>query len=63
MICVCGNNRYFAHQVIRAEIIVDEKGSFHSNVNDSLEKSIYDSGTPYEPFTCTKCGKEYEKLE
>ena len=63
MICVCGNNRYFAHQKIRADVITDENGNFYSNAKDILESSVYDSEKPYGPFVCTKCGKEYDELD
>ena len=63
MICACGNNRYFAHQILRADIIVDEDGRFDSNIDGSPSSvSIYDAEAPYGPFTCTKCKKEYEEL-
>ena len=61
MKCKCGCDRFFAHQLLRVEIIVDEIGCFDDDVGDTLEESIYDSET-YGPYTCTNCGAEYEEL-
>ena len=62
MLCVCGNDRFYAHQIIRADVIVDSDGAFLENATERLEESIYDAERPYGPFTCTKCGKEYDEL-
>ena len=59
----CGNDRFIGHQIIRAEVIVDENGKFYDNLECGLEAAIYDSERPYGPFTCTKCGSEYDELE
>ena len=58
----CGNERFIGHQVIRADVIVDGNEAFAENLFGGLESHIYDSENPYGPFTCTKCGAEYEKL-
>lgn len=58
----CGNDRFIGHQVIRADVEVDDFGAFVGNLFGGLEAHIYDSGNPYGPFTCAKCGAEYEKL-
>ena len=63
MICTCGNDRFYGHQIIRADVIVGADGSFEANVTEHLEDSIYDAEKPYGPFTCTACGKEYDELE
>ena len=63
MICACGNDHFYGHQIIRADVIVDADGSFEENITNRLEDSIYDAERPYGPFTCTSCGKEYEELE
>lgn len=63
MRCSCGNCYFFAHQTIRADIVVDETGKFLKNLDSGLETAIYDASEPYGPFTCTACGKEYEELE
>ena len=60
----CGNNKFYAHQLCRMDVIVDENGEFEDNVHpEAMGQDIYDSGKPYGPFTCTKCGWEYEKDE
>ena len=62
MICICGNDRFIGHQIIRADVIVGVDDSFLENVTDRLEDSIYDAEKPYGPFTCTACGREYDEL-
>ena len=62
MICICGNDRFIGHQIIRADVIVGADGSFQENVTDRLEDSIYDAEKPYGPFTCPACGREYDEL-
>jgi len=61
MRCICGNNKFYAHQQVRLEVIVDEEGDFDSNMED-IAAAIYDSEDPYGPFVCTKCGAEYDSL-
>lgn len=63
MKCECGNDKFFAHQVLRADIIVGEDGEFASNIGNDLESNVYDASTPYGPFTCTVCGREYETIK
>ena len=62
MVCTCGNDRFIAHQIIRADVIVGADGEFLENVTETLEASIYDSDKPYGPFTCAACGREYDEL-
>lgn len=57
MKCVCGCNRFIGHQVVRMDVIVNGNNDFE----EQLE--IYDSETPYGPYTCTNCGKEYDELK
>ena len=57
MKCVCGNDRFFAHQVCHHDVIVDARGEY------TEERIIYYSGKPFGPFACTKCGAVYEKLD
>lgn len=61
MRCKCGNNRFYAHQRVYLEVIVDENGEFHSNLED-IAAAIYDSDRPYGQYTCTKCNAEYDTL-
>ena len=58
----CGCNRFYGHQVVRMDIICTSLG-FERNVHENISEDIYDSETPYGPFTCVKCGAEYEDLE
>ena len=60
----CGNTRFYAHQICRMDVIVNEYGSFEGNVNpEAMAQDIYDCEPPYGPFTCTNCGEEYDELE
>ena len=58
----CGSVRFIGHQVLRADVIVDEDGEFLDNPEGGLEAAVYDSGKPYGPFTCVKCGTEYDEI-
>lgn len=57
MKCECGNDKFYAHQIQHCDVIVDENNNWEENAE------CYDTGAPYGPYTCTKCGKEYDKLE
>lgn len=61
MKCKCGCDRFFAHQLLRVEIIVDGKGYYEEDAGKTLADSIYDAET-YGPYTCVECGAEYEDL-
>ena len=54
--CRCGNELFGAHQQARHDVVVDASGIFQRDIG------IYDSENPYGPYTCTKCGAEYEEL-
>lgn len=58
----CGNDTFIAHQICRMDIMVDESGEFLRNLTGGAEMHIYDSEKPYGPFTCSKCGAEYDAL-
>lgn len=58
----CGGSRFIGHQILRADILVDENGKFADNLFGGLEPNIYDSEKPYGPFTCMNCGAEYNTL-
>lgn len=53
----CGSEEFTAHQKTRHDIIVDGRNNFKEDCG------IYDAETPYGPYTCTVCGKEYEDLK
>lgn len=59
----CGCERFYAHQEVRMDIMVDGNNAFSSNCPEGAEAAIYDSGTPYGPYICARCGAEYEELE
>ena len=60
--CECGNLEFSAHQQCYLDVIVDEHGEFMRNPNNDAAEAVYESSTPYGPFTCEKCGKEYNEL-
>jgi hypothetical protein len=55
--CECGSHEFFASQKCYHTVIVDEKNNFIDN------KSIDEADDPYGPYTCIKCGKEYDEFE
>ena len=59
----CGSERFIAHQIIRADIMVDGDNEFQENLFGGLEAHIYDSERPYGPYTCPDCGAEYDELD
>jgi len=61
--CDCGNDKFFAHQILRVDVVVNENGQWYEYAKENLEYCIYDAEQPYGPFTCTKCGKEYENIQ
>lgn len=62
MKCICGNNKFIGHQIIRADVIVSENGDFDDNLECGLESAVYDAERPYGPFICTICGAEYDEV-
>lgn len=70
MKCKCGNEEFYAHQLCRLTVIVDGNKHFLSNpvrMNPDtgvLEEywDIYDAETPYGPYECTACGREYDEI-
>lgn len=60
---ICGNEKFSGHQVVRMDVICDGDGNFIDNIDGDAERSIYDSGCPYGPFVCTRCGAHYDELK
>ena len=58
----CGSERFIAHQIVRADVMVDGNNEFQENLFGGLEAHIYDSERPYGPYTCPDCGAEYDEL-
>lgn len=50
----CGCKKFIGHQVVRMNIVVDPNGNFLKEL-PGKGNQIYDSETPYGPFTCMKC--------
>jgi hypothetical protein len=61
MKCECGNDKFYAHQVCRMDVIVNEHNDWEKNSPDD-NSACYDADSPYGPYRCTKCNKEYEEL-
>ena len=55
--CVCGNNRFTAHQVCYHDVIVCSYNDFIRNI------AIGEAENPYGPYRCTNCDAEYEDLD
>jgi len=55
--CECGCEKFYAHQICRHDVLVN-----NDNIFDE-EHGVYDSETPYGPYKCAGCGKEYEEIE
>ena len=65
MKCKCGNDSFFAHQVCHLDIKVDGDNNFLETLPEDCNggsDSVYESETPYGPYTCTECGTEYPDL-
>lgn len=54
--CRCGNERFYAHQVTRHDVVVDPGGAYQRDIG------VYDAEEPYGPFTCTQCEAVYDEL-
>ena len=71
MKCLCGNDTFYAYQVIKTMIVVDGKNNFVSNPmrenpftkmhEEFMDVCEYES--PCGPYVCTACGREYENIE
>lgn len=59
--CECGNTEFYAHQLCRMNVVVDADNEWLRNSPED-NSACYDFETPYGPFTCTECKKEYEEL-
>jgi len=64
MLCPkCNSDIFYAHQIVRLDIIVDKHGDWFKNIHEDVTQDIHDSGTPYGPFTCTNCGHQFDELK
>lgn len=58
MVCAyCGCKRFVGHQLVRMDVVVDEDNGF---IEQHGESPVYDSETPYGPYTCEDCGAEFD---
>ena len=59
-VCECGHSKFEGHQIRRYYVQVYSDGIVDVKEDDT--EDCYDCETPYGPFTCLKCGKEYSEL-
>ena len=57
----CGCTEFVAHQAVHMDVLVNEDGNFIDNLPGGLA-NIYDSGKPFGPFTCSRCGAGYDEV-
>ena len=64
--CKCGSGTFNATQVCYVDVIVDGENNFirdlYGDDDGRDEDPVYDAEDPYGPYTCTKCGAEYNEL-
>lgn len=61
MRCECGNNEFYATQVLHVDVIISGNGEYLRDSKNTLSDSIYDSEI-HGDYQCTACGKLYESL-
>lgn len=44
---ICGEERFYGHQICRMDVIVDGNGDFLDDISEGIESAIYDVGNPY----------------
>lgn len=59
----CGHDKFFARQEARIDVIVDGKFMCADNIHYDVAADIHDREDAFGPFTCEKCGAEYEELK
>ena len=58
----CGWKRFFAHQTVIADIVVDEENDFIENCATNGEIIAESAGTPFGPYICCNCGMQYDDI-
>lgn len=56
----CGGKLFYAHQMVRMDIVVDSDNNFYENLSEDVASDIYDSEEPYGPYQCVECGTEFD---
>lgn len=56
--CECGSREFWGHQVHYTDVKLDGDDQFWLE-----DGEIYEVDSPYGPYTCAKCCKEYDKWE
>jgi hypothetical protein len=55
--CGCGNDRFYAHQITRRNVIVNASNIYIDGIG------LCDAETPYGSYICAKRGANYDELE
>lgn len=58
----CGCVRFIGHQRVYMDVVCDSQGGYVEPISENCEKDIEEADKPYGPFTCEKCGTEYDEL-
>lgn len=61
-VCECGCTEFYAHQRCTMDIKVDGDNNFLDTMPDDANCAIYDAETPFGPYECVECGREYDYL-
>lgn len=64
--CDCGNEQFYANQVLHIDIVVDEDEEFIRNVDNDTSAggvvpAIFSVGKPSGPYVCTECSAIIEE--
>lgn len=59
---ICGNEEFNCHQILHMDIVCDGNGTVLRPLKEPFMASCYESESPFGPFTCSKCGANYEEL-
>lgn len=58
----CGHDEFAAHQVCHMDVIVDGSNNFLHGAGKTTAECIYESDAPFGPYTCVKCGAQFDEL-
>ena len=58
--CCC--KKFFAHQTVTADIIVDQFNEFVENCSTTGDIVAESAGTPFGPYICHDCHEQYDEL-
>jgi len=58
----CGCRKFFAHQTVTADIIVNENNDFVENCSTTDDIVAESAETPFGPYICHFCREQYDEL-